>query len=90
MGLQRPLEVLEAFGGKSKSEAPRAFKFCAKRILKEVNNWSKFGVDIFNQLWDIQIWKFFVLKVPPTMYKNSFWKLNVHFEKGKMKQGKGT
>ena len=75
MDLPRPFEVLEAFGGKSKSEAPRAFKFCAKRVPIEVNNWWKFGVDISNQLWDIQIWKFFFFKVPPTRYKNSFWKL---------------
>ena len=32
MGLPRPLEVLEAFGGKFKSKAPRAFKFCTKRV----------------------------------------------------------
>ena len=75
MDLPRPFEVLEAFGGKSKSEAPRAFKFCAKRFPIKVNNWWKFGVDISNQLWDIQIWKFFFFKVPPTRYKNSFWKL---------------
>ena len=75
MDLPRPFEVLEAFGGKSKSEAPRALKFCAKGVPIEVNNWWKFGVDIFNQLWDIQIWKFFFLKVPPTRYKNNFQKL---------------
>ena len=39
MGLPGPLEVLEAFGWKSKSQAPRAFKFCAKRVPIEVNNW---------------------------------------------------
>ena len=43
------LKVLEDLGWKSKSEAPRAFKFCAKRVPIEVNNWSKFGVDIFHQ-----------------------------------------
>ena len=57
MDLPRPFEVLEAFGEKSKSEAPRAFKFCAKRVPIEVNNWWKFGVDISNQLWDIPRYK---------------------------------
>ena len=75
MDLPRPFEVLEAFGGKSKWEAPRAFKFCAKWVPTKVNNWWKFGVYISNQLWDIQIWKFFFFKVPQTRYKNSFWKL---------------
>ena len=75
MGPPRPFEVLETFGGKSKSKAPRAFKFCTKRVPIEVNNWWKFGVDISNHLWDIQNWKFFFLKVPPTRYKNNFQKL---------------
>ena len=70
MGPPRPLEVLEGFGRKSKSEAPRAFKFCTKRVLIEVDNWWKFGVDILIHLWDIQNWKFFLLKVPSTRYKN--------------------
>ena len=86
MDLPRPFEVLEAFGGKSKSEAPRAFKFCAKRVPTEVNNWWKFGVDIFNQLWDIQIWKFFFLKVPPTRYKNNFQKLFLYLVGGTLKK----
>ena len=73
--LPQPLEVSEGFGRKCKSKAPRAFKFCSKRIPIKVNNWWKFGVDISNQLWDIQIWKFFFLKVPPTRYKNNFQKL---------------
>ena len=86
MDLPRPFEVLEAFGGKSKSKAPRAFKFCAKRVPIEVNNWWKFGVDIFNQLWDIQIWKFFFLKVPPTRYKNNFQKLFLYLVGGTLKK----
>ena len=49
MDLPPPFEILEAFGRKSKSKATRAFKFCAKQVPIEVNNWSKFGVDIFNQ-----------------------------------------
>ena len=39
MGLPRPQEVLEVFGGKSKSEAARAFIFGTKRVPNEVNNW---------------------------------------------------
>ena len=74
LDLLYPFDVLETFGRKSKSEAPRALKFSTKRVPIKVNNWWKFGVDIFNQLWDIQIWKFFFFKVPPTRYKNSFWK----------------
>ena len=35
----RPFEVLDVFGGKSKSEAPNAFKFGTKRVTFEVNNW---------------------------------------------------
>ena len=39
LGLPRPFEVLDVFGGKSKSEAPKAFKFGAKWVPIEVNNW---------------------------------------------------
>ena len=39
MDLPRPFEVLEAFGGKSKSEAPRALKCDTKRVPIEGNNW---------------------------------------------------
>ena len=76
MGPPRPLEVLEGFGGKSKSKAPRAFKFCTKRVPIEVDKWWKIGVDISNPLWDIQIWKNFFLKVPSTRYKNDFQRPN--------------
>ena len=75
MGLPRPSEDLEVFGGKSKSKTPRAFRFCPKQVPTKVNNWWKFGVDISNHLWDIQNWKFFLLKVPSTRYENNFQKL---------------
>ena len=39
MGPPRPFEVLDVFGGKSKSKAPKAFKFGTKRLTIEVNNW---------------------------------------------------
>ena len=39
MGLLRPFGVLDVFGGKSKSEAPKAFIFGAKRVPIEVYNW---------------------------------------------------
>ena len=39
IGPLRPLEVLDAFGGKSKSEPPKAFKFGTKWVPVEVNNW---------------------------------------------------
>ena len=71
----RPFEVLDIFGGKSKSNAPKVFKFGTKRVTIEVNNWWKFGVDISNHFWEIQNWRFFVLQVSPTMYKNNFQKL---------------
>ena len=71
----RPFEVLDIFGGKSKSDAPKVFKFGTKRVPIEVNNWWKFGADISNHFWEIQILKFFIFQVSPTMYKNSFWKL---------------
>ena len=67
MGLPRPQEVLEVFGGKSKSEEARAFKFGTKYVPNKVNNWWKFGVDISNHFWEIQILRFFVFQVSPTM-----------------------
>ena len=75
LGLPHPFEVLDVFGGKSKSKAPRAFKFGTKWVPIEVNNWWKFGVDISNHFWEIQILRFFVFQVSPTTYKNYFWKL---------------
>ena len=75
MGPPRSFEVLEGFGRKFKTKAPRALKLCTKRVSIEVDNWWKFGVDISNHLWDIQNWKFFLLKVPSTRYKNNFQKL---------------
>ena len=39
LGLPRPFEVLDVFGGKSKSKAPKAFKFGTKRVPIEVYNW---------------------------------------------------
>ena len=35
----RPFEVLDIFGRKSKSKAPRVFIFGAKRVPIKVNNW---------------------------------------------------
>ena len=54
---------------------PRSFKFGTKWVPIEVNNWWKFGVDISNHFWEIQILRFFVFQVSPTTYKNNFWKL---------------
>ena len=51
----RPLEVLDIFVRKSKSEEPKAFKFGTKRVTIDVNNWWKFGVDISNHFWEIEI-----------------------------------
>ena len=65
MGLPRLFEVLDVFGGKSKSEAPRAFKFGTKWIPIEVNNWWKFGVDISNHFWEIKnLARFPFLSIP--------------------------
>ena len=75
MGPPRPFEVLNVFGGKSKSNAPKAFKFGTKWVPIEVNNWWKFGVDISNHFWEIQNLRFFLFQVSPTMYKNNFQKL---------------
>ena len=75
MDLPRPFEVLDVFGGKSKSEAPNAFKFGTKRVTIEVNNWWKFGVDISNHFWEIEIWTFFSFNSLPSWTKNSFRKL---------------
>ena len=72
MGLLGPQEVLEVFGGKSKSEAAKAFIFGTKRVPNEVNNWWKFGVDISTHFWDIQFWTFLFFKVPSLWYKIIF------------------
>ena len=71
----RPFEVLDIFGEKSKSNAPKVFKFGTKRVPIEVNNWWKFGVDISNHFWEIQNLRFFVFQVSPTWKKNNFQKL---------------
>ena len=39
LDLPRPFDVLDTFGGKSKSKAPKALKFCTKRVPIKVNNW---------------------------------------------------
>ena len=39
MDLPRPFEVLDIFGGKSKSKAPKAFKFNTKWVPIEADNW---------------------------------------------------
>ena len=75
LDLPRPFDVLDTFGGKSKSKAPKALKFCTKRVPIEVNNWWKFGVDISNHFWEIQNWTFCLFNSSPNRYKNSFWKL---------------
>ena len=68
-------EFLDIFGGKSKHWASMTLIFSKKHILREVDNWWKFGVDISNHFWEIQNLRFFVFQGSPTMYKNSFWKL---------------
>ena len=75
LDLPRPFDVLDTFGGKSKSKAPNAFKFGTKWVTIEVNNWWKFGVDISNHFWEIQNLRFFVFQVSPTWKKNNFQKL---------------
>ena len=82
IGPLRPLEVLDAFGGKSKSKPPKAFKFGTKWVPIEVNNWWKFGVDISNHFWEIQNLTFFHSNSFPLVYKNSFRKLFL-YAKGK-------
>ena len=67
LGPPPPFEVLDIFGGKSKFNAPKVFKFGTKRVPIEVNNWWKFGVDISNHFWEIEIWRFFFFQVSPTM-----------------------
>ena len=50
LALPCPFEVLDVFGRKSKSEAPRALKFDTKLVSIKINIWWKFGVDTFNLL----------------------------------------
>ena len=75
LGLPRPFEVLDVFGGKSKSKAPKAFKFGTKWVPIEVNKWWTFGVDISNHFWEIQNLTFFHCNSFPLAYKNNFRKL---------------
>ena len=89
MDLPRPFEVLDIFGGKSKSNAPKAFKFSTKWVPIEVNNWWKFGVDILNHFWEIQNLTFFHSNSFPLAYKNSFRKLFL-YAKGKELQWKNV
>ena len=56
--LLRPFEVLNVFGGKSISLAPRAFIFGEKRVSIEMHKWWNFGVDISNHFPAIQNWPF--------------------------------
>ena len=58
IGLLRPFEVLNVFGGKSISLAPRAFIFGEKRVSIEMHKWWNFGVDISNHFPAIQNWPF--------------------------------
>ena len=69
LDLPCPFDVLDTFGGKSKSKAPRALKFGTKRVPIEVNNWWKFGADISKHFWDIQNQRFFFLPSVPHLEK---------------------
>ena len=51
------------------------FIFGTERVPIEVNKWWKFGDDISNHFWEIEIWTFFSFNSFPSWYKNSFWKL---------------
>ena len=73
--LLRPFEVLNIFGGKSISFAPRTFKFGEKRVSIEMYKWWNFGVDISNHFFAIQNWPFCLSNSHPTRYKNNFQKL---------------
>ena len=75
MDLPSPIEFLNVFGGKSKSNASKAFKFGTKWVPIEVNNWWKFGADISNHFWEIENWNFFGLSLPPSWKENNFQKL---------------
>ena len=72
LNLPCPFDVLDTFGRKFKSKAPRALKFGTKRIPIEINNWWKFGVDISNHFWDIWNWRFFFFQVSPTWKEKVF------------------
>ena len=75
LDLPCPFDVLDTFGRKSKSEVPRALKFCTKWVPIKVNNWWKFDADIYNDFWEIKNWKFFGLNSPPSWKEKSFWKV---------------
>ena len=75
IGLLRPFEVLNVFGGKSISLAPRAFIFGEKRVSIEMHKWWNFGADISNHFPAIQNLLFCLFNSSPMMYKNNFQKL---------------
>ena len=72
LGLPRPLEGLDVFGGKFKFWAPMTLIFGTKRVFIEVNNWWNFGDDISNHIWEIPNWKILFFQIPPTTYKIVF------------------
>ena len=86
IGTLRPLEVLDTFGGKSKFEPPKAFKFGTKWVPIEVNIWWKFGVDISKHFWEIQNLTFFHSNSFTLAYKNNFQKLFLYLVGGTLKE----
>ena len=69
--LLRPFEVLNIFGGKSISFAPRTFKFSEKRVSIEMYKWWNFGVDISNHFWLIGQKPILTFKSPPPLVQIS-------------------
>ena len=67
MGLPHPFEVLNVFGGKSISLAPRAFIFGEKRVFIEMHKWWNFGADISNHFLAIQNLLFCLSSIGPLM-----------------------
>ena len=67
--LPRPWEAQNGFGGKSILNVASDVKVGGKLITYEYINLWKFGVDISNHSWEIQIWsKFIDHPIQPEVY----------------------
>ena len=82
MGPPRPFQFWTSQGRGSLLRWAMPFKFCTKRVPIEVNKWWKFGIDISNHFWEIEIWTFFSFNSLPSWKENSFWKV-FSFQLGK-------
>ena len=63
----RPFQFWTSQGRGSLLRWAMPFIFGTEWVPIKVNKWWKFGIDISNHFWEIQIWRFFFFQVSPTM-----------------------